>query len=188
MKGHIKGKLKRILSSLNIGYAVPLSLEEKLWRLENDPAWMMIDLPVDGRSDMLEEVLVEEMSENRYRVASSPSIRQGLAADDVISLDNQSPAGFRLLQRGDNVCVHVFCDSVQRDEVESALTQTLGRIGGRLDGTMGHTGLCFTIPALAGFTAIEGALQRVVGDEWSYSNVFDPETNEPLNWWLKRSK
>lgn len=188
MKGDVKQTLKRLLASINLGYVVPMSRDEKLRRLENDPAWRTVDLPVDGRSDRVEEVLVETVDADRYRVASSPGMVRGLAAGDVIALDPQSPAGFRLLQRGGNVCVHVFCDAARRDATQAALTQTLGRIGGRLDGTMGRTGLCFTVPVMAGFTAIEGALQRVVGDEWSYSNVYDPETNAPLNWWLKPPK
>lgn len=188
MKGNIKLKLKRLLSSLNLGYAIPMFLEEKLWYLENDPAWMTLDLPINGRSDKVEEVLVEKIGDNRYRVASSPGMVQGLAADDVIALESQSPSGYRLLQRGHNVCVHVFCDAAQRAAIQAALTQTLGRIGGRLDGLMGETGLCFTIPVAAGFSVIEGALQRVVENEWSYSNVYDLETGAPLNWWLKQPK
>lgn len=178
-------KLKRFLTSLNLGYATPLSLDEKLWRLENDPAWMTLDLPLNDRAEIVEEVLVEKLDANRYRIGSSPGMLQGLAAGDVISLDAEATSGFKLLERGGNVCVHVYCDAAQRDEVQAALTQVLGSIGGVLDGTMGQTGLCFTIPVAAGFTVIEGALQRVVGDEWSYSNVYDAATDAPLNWWLK---
>ena len=185
MQSNAKHKLKRLLTSLNLGYAIPLSLEEKFWRLENDPTWMTLDLPIDGRSDVVEEVIVEKAGADRFRLASSPGMVQGLAADDVIALDDQTVAGFRLIQRGHNVCVHVFCDPAQRATIQVALTQVLGHIGGRLDGTMGQTGLCFTIPVAAGFTVIEGALQRVVGDAWSYSNVHDLETGAPLNWWLK---
>lgn len=188
MKGGFQPTLKRLLSSLNLGYAVPMRLEEKLRRLENDPAWGTIALPIDGRPETVEEVLVEKRDADRYRIASSPGMVEGLAADDVIAVDPESPTGFKLLQRGGNVCVHVFCEAARRDGIGAALTQTLGRIGGRLDGTMGQTGLCFTIPVAAGFSVIEGALQRVVGDEWSYSNVYDPETNAPLNWWLKPQK
>lgn len=131
---------------LNLGYAVPLSLEEKMWRLENDPAWTMIDLPVERGSDAREEVLVEKIGENRFRIASSPGMLQGLAADDVIALDDQAAAGFTLLQRGDNVRIHVYCEAARRDEIKAALTQTLGRIGGRLDAIMGQTGLCSPFP------------------------------------------
>ncbi|BCM90369.1 hypothetical protein IAD21_02221 [Abditibacteriota bacterium] len=183
----LKWKLKRLLGSLNVGYAVPLSLEEKLWHLDHDAAWMTVNLPIDGHPDRVEEVLVEKVGDNRYRIASSPGMMQGLAANDIIALDAQNSLGFQLLQRGTNVCIHVFCDAPQRDSIQAALTRELGRIGGGLDGTMGQTGLCFTVPVAAGFSVIEGVLQRVVGEEWSYSNVYDPETGNPLNWWLKQS-
>lgn len=184
--GSPKWKLKRLLKSVNIGYSVPPSLEEKLWNLDNREGWMTINLPIDGRSDAVEEVLVERVGDNRYRIASSPGMVLGLAANDIIALNSQSPSGFELLERGGNVCIHVFCDATQRDDIERGLTAVLGRIGGVLDGTMGQTGLCYTISVQAGFSVIEGELRRVVGDEWSYSNVYDEGTGEPLNWWLKK--
>ena len=179
---------KRLLKTLNVGYPVPLSLEEKLHRLATDTNWMTLDLPIDGRADMVEEVLVERMGDNRYRIVSSPGMVQGLAANDIIALDGEHPTNFRLLRRGGNVCIHVFCAILQRDAIEVALTRELGRIGGVLDGTMGETGLCYTISVQAGFSVIEAALERVVGEEWSYSNIYDPETGAPLNWWLKSSE
>ena len=183
-----KYQLKRLASSLNLGYAVPLSLEEKLLRLEHDPAWITIELPIAEPPGCVEEVLVEQLDAERYRIASSPGMLDGLAADDIIALDAHSPSGYRLLQRGNNVCIHVFCDAAERNRIEAGLKQTLGRIGGRLDGLMRQTGLCFTVPVVAGFTVIEGVLQRVVGDAWDYANVYDKETNAPLNWWLKESR
>lgn len=186
MNANFISRFKRHLASINLGYAIPMSLDEKLWRLENDPAWVTIDLPIDGRSDMVEEVIAEKIGEDRFRLASSPGMARGLAADDIIVLDTQTPAGYRLIQRGDNVCVHVYCEAEKRAVIQAGLVQTLGQIGGVLDGTMGETGLCFTIPVLATFTAIEGALHRIVGEEWTYSNVNDIETDAPLNWWLKR--
>ena len=161
----------------------PMPLAEKFRRLESDPAWMTLDLPVDGRSDVVEEVLVEKLGENRYRIASSPGMLEGVAADDVIALDPAVPDGFHLLERGKNICVHLFCDEKRRDEIQAALTQRLGALGGWMDGTMGRTGLCFTIPVDAGFAAIEEAMRGVVGDEWSYANVYDAATGAPLNWW-----
>jgi hypothetical protein len=174
----------RLLSAVNQGYAVPMTLEEKCERLRTDPAWTTIWLPVPDADGAVEEVLVEKISEGTYRIASSPGMIRGLAADDLISLDPSSEAGYRMVRRGDNVCVHVYCELGRRDEVRAALERTLGHVGGRLDGTMGETGLCFTVPVLAGFTRIEDALGRVVGDGWEYSNVFDEWTGEPLNWWL----
>ncbi len=148
---------------------------------------MMVSLAIDGRDDAVEELLVQKVGDNRYRIASSPGMVQGLAANDIIALSGCDGTGFQLLQRGGCVAIHVFCEEERRNAIETALTHELGRIGGVLDGTMGRTGLCYTVSVAAGFAVIEGALRRVVGDEWSYSNVYDEETGELLNWWLKPS-
>jgi hypothetical protein len=181
-------KLGRILSALNWGHAVPMLLEEKLWRLENDVAWTTIELPIDTDGlaiAAIEEIIVEKVGDNRFRLASSPGMVRGLAAHDVIALNAENAAGFELVQRGQNVCIHLFCDTAQRAQIQAGLSQTLGRLGGWLDATMGGTGLCFTVPVAAGFSAIERALRQVVGEDWEYSNVLDPETDAPLNWWLQ---
>ncbi|MEP6753937.1 MAG: DUF4265 domain-containing protein [Chthonomonadales bacterium] len=161
-----------------------MSLDEKFLIIEKDPKWRVLDLPIDGDPEMVEEVLVEALIVGQFRVASSPGMILGLAADDIIEADSDSPDGYRLIKRGQNVAVHVFCEVDQRDEIEAALNQTIGQIGGELDGKMGETGLCYTIPVQAGFTKIEYALSRVVRDDWTYSNVHDLETGELLNWWL----
>src|SRR5438045_1238998 len=82
---HMMRNLKRLMSSINLGYAVPLSLEEKLRRLKTDPAWMTIDLPIPDGSDAVEEVLAEKIGENHFRLASSPGMIEGFAADDIIA-------------------------------------------------------------------------------------------------------
>ncbi len=176
-------KLQRNLRSANLGYAVPMSLDEKFLIIEKDPSWRVIDLPID-RTSTVEEVLVEKLGNGQLRIASSPGMVLGLAADDIIEADIISPDGYKLIKRGRNVAVHVFCEEENRNEIQSSLDITIGQIGGVLDGTMGKTGLCYTIPVAAGFTAIEGALSRVVRDDWTYSNVHDLETGELLNWWI----
>lgn len=164
---------------------MPLTLAEKFWRLEHDPAWTTILLPVEPGREAREEVLVERLGENRFRVASSPGMIEGLAADDVIEPAPRELRGYRLVWRGKNLCIHLFTRAEQRDLVRGALEEGLGRLGGWLDGTMGEVGLCFTVPLTASFPAVEAAMRAVVGEEWYYSNVYDLATNEPLNWWLE---
>jgi hypothetical protein len=84
------------------------TLQEKLCRLENDPAWSVIALPVDPGSVAHEEVIAEHLGEGRLRLTSSRGMLEGLAADDIIAVDTESESGFRLLERGRNVCVHLF--------------------------------------------------------------------------------
>jgi hypothetical protein len=167
---------------------MPLTLAEKFWRLQNDPAWTTIELPVEPGQDTCEEVLVERVGDKRFRIASSPGMVDGLAANDVIELTPDELCGYRLVRRGQNLCIHLFTQAEQRDRVQAALEQELGRLGGWLDGTMGAVGLCFTVPVKAGFTAVEAAMRVVVGEEWYFSNVYDLSTNQPLNWWLESER
>lgn len=161
-----------------------LTLAEKFWLLKNDPAWMTIQLPVEPGHDASEEVLVERVTDG-YRIASSPGMVEGLAADDVIELAAAEPHGYRLVRRGMNLCIHLFTQAEQRDRIQTELEFRLRPLGGWLDGKMGSVGLCFTVPSRAGFPEVERAMHEVVGDEWYFSNVYDPVTNEPLEWWLQ---
>lgn len=38
------------------------------------------------------------------------------------------------------------------------------------------------MPLKAGFAKVEATMNEVVGDEWYCSNVYDLDTNQPLNW------
>lgn len=160
-----------------------LTLEEKFRLLETDPAWTTVNLLVEPGVDVVEEVLVERRDDGNLRVASSPGMIDGLAADDIIELDAQAPKGYRLVARGRNVCVHVFRVQDDAAELRLRLEPLVESIGGWLDGTMGVSGLCFTIPVQVGFATIESTFKSVVGDGWYYSNVYDEATNAPLNWW-----
>ena len=160
-----------------------LTLEEKFRRLATDPAWTTVVLPVEPGSPVEEEILVERVGEGNLRVASSPGMIDGLAADDIIVLDAEAPKGYRLVTRGRNVCVHIFRVEDDAAELRLRLEPLVESIGGWLDGTMGESGLCFTIPVHVGFATIESTFQSVVGKGWYYSNVYDEVTNAPLNWW-----
>ena len=132
-----------------------LTLEEKFRRLATDPAWTTVVLP---------EI-------------------EGLAADDIIVLDDQAAKGYRLVTRGRNVCIHLFREADDAAELRLRLEPLVESIGGWLDATMGESGLCFTIPVQVGFATIERTFRSVLGDHWYYSNVYDEATNAPLNWW-----
>ena len=160
-----------------------LTLEEKFRRLATDPAWTTVDLPVEPGSAVVEEVLLERRDDGNLRVASSPGMIEGLAADDIIVLDAEVAKGYRLVTRGRNVCVHLFRKADDAAEIRLRLEPLVESIGGWLDATMGVSGLCFTIPVEVGFATIESTLQSVVGNDWYYSNVYDEATKAPLNWW-----
>lgn len=136
---------------------------------------------------VLEEVPVEPLSGNRWRVLQSPGVVLGVAADDVIEL---IPDGeFNVISRGRNVCVQVYAPSTRLDGIHGILDPLIHGLGGRLDGRVARNTigvLVYTIPVDAGFPAIETVVKSVEdlpSVEWFYGNVYAADGVTPLNWW-----
>ena len=134
-----------------------------------------------------ETVHADAIGGSRYRLLSSPGFVLGVAAGDEIELLGDD-GEFRVVRRAGNVAVQLFSREPVagfRDALAAAVREELG---GVLDGGI-ERGLVFTIPAAAGFAAIEALFEHEVharpGTEWMYGNVYDPDTGEPLGWWNK---
>jgi hypothetical protein len=143
-----------------------------------------ISLAVHGRSGR-EPVHVEALDRGRYRLLHSPGLVVGVAAGDEIELLDEV-GHFKVVRRAGNIAVQLFArEPVQpfRDELAAAVREALS---GSLDGGI-ERGLVFTIPASAGFAAIEAFFDDFVKThretEWMYGNVYDPDTGSPLGWW-----
>jgi hypothetical protein len=108
-----------------------------------------------------------------------------VAAGDEIELTDDA-GHFRVCRRGGNLAVQVFSVEPVGPFKEELAAQVSEQLAGRLDGGIAR-GLVFTIPLTTGFSAIEALFDRFVrghpGCEWSYGNVYDPETGAPLGWW-----
>lgn len=127
-----------------------------------------------------EEVLVEAVGEGRWRLIASPGLAQGIAADDVIELDDARRA--RPVSRGGNLAIHVFAPAEQGDD----LLADMSALGGRRDGRTPSLTV-YTVPVAAGFPAVEAALASFTRShpsaEWYYGNVYDDDGVTPLLWW-----
>ena len=131
-----------------------------------------------------EQIRVDVLGENRYRLVASPGLVLGIAAGDEIRPTGEGE--FEVLSRGGNVAVQFYAQPQVGADV-SALTHALQKLGGRLDGHEKYLWV-FTVPVAAGFPAIEDALNafqaKNPGSEWIYGNVYDPDDEEtPLGWW-----
>jgi len=150
-----------------------------------------INLAVDSNPDgspFYESILVDVLGENRYRVVASPGLAEGMAAGDEIALAPEEPLGYRVLKRGGNISVQFYCKE-DLNKCKRDMEPKARAIGGRLDGESPGL-LVFTLPAVAGFPAIEkifyDAQKQYPGCRWMYGNVYDPADGEtPLNWWVK---
>ena len=148
---------------------------------------LAVDTNPDG-SPFYESILVDVLGENRYRVVASPGLAEGMAAGDEIELAPDEPLGYRILRRGGNISVQFYWNG----DLKKCLREMEPKaraIGGRVDGESPGL-LVFTLPASAGFPAIEkifyDAQKQYPECRWMYGNVYDPADGEtPLNWWVK---
>lgn len=121
----------------------------------------------------------------RYRLLQSPLFATGTACGDVIEPLQNNPGRFRVHERSGQLAVRVL----RRDGVaalEAELTPALEKLDGELD-VQSERALVYSIHVAVGFREIEQVLDRIVGAageaSWSYGNVYDPDSGEPLGWW-----
>jgi len=143
-----------------------------------------ISLAVHGGAGV-EPVHVEVLEGGRYRLLYSPGLVEGVAAGDEIELLDEAGT-FRIIRRGGNLAVQVFSQEPVQPLRDELADQVRERLSGSLDGDIDR-GMVFTIPLSTGFAAIEaffdGFVRTHAGTEWSYGNVYDPDTGRPLGWW-----
>lgn len=152
--------------------------------MERTTVNVLADHGADGRP-IFEELLVDRLQDEVFRLVASPGLVLGLGAGDEIEVDPNS-GKFTVHKRGGNFAVWVYTNDGMDDAIES-VASAVARLGGRLDGRK-RTLVVFTIPADAGFPAVEEIFYRFVDEnpsaEWYFGNVYDPADGvTPLNWW-----
>lgn len=122
---------------------------------------------------------------NRYRLLQSPLFATGMACGDLVEPLQNNPGRFRVHERSGQLAVRVL----RRDGIaalEAELTPALEKLDGELD-VHSERALVYSIHVAVGFREIEQVLDRIVGAAggatWSYGNVYDPASGEPLDWW-----
>jgi hypothetical protein len=154
----------------------------------SNPDQATVELFVDWTSDgkpFYEEVPVDALGGDRYRVRASPGLLDGLAAGDVF--ERRPDGAFEVIERSGNLAVQIwYPDEDLGARVEAELLPGAQALGGWLDGrTKG--GAVLTFPLHAGFPRIERLLDGWVASapaaQWSYANVYDADGWTPLRWW-----
>lgn len=137
--------------------------------------------------EMIIERVTVEVSEQPagFRLLASPVFVRGIAKGDIIEPMAAPQGAFKICQHGGNLCVRVF-SRADNSLLEQALTSELEKLGGNLDLSQPRV-LVYSVHVSCGFQAVEEILNRLVGAAadhmWVYGNVYDPETQEPLDWW-----
>ncbi len=135
---------------------------------------------------VLEKVrALAEPGKNVYRLLHSPLFVTGVACGDQIEMLSNNPGRFRVRERSGQLAVRV----VGRDGI-AALAEELTPAVEKLDGALDvqtPRALVYSIHVAVGFSDIERAFDAAISKfgvaQWSYGNVYDPETGAPLNWW-----
>jgi hypothetical protein len=154
----------------------------------SNPDQPTVELFVDRTRDgepFFEEVPVEPLTGDRYRILASPGLLDGVAAGDVF--ERRPDGTYAVVERSGNLCVQVWHPDVDvQDRFDAELLPGAIVLGGWLDGrTEGSTVLTF--PLSAGFQRIErlldGWVDATEGSTWSFGNVYADDGRTPLGWW-----
>lgn len=152
-----------------------------------------VAVAVDGVTTRgVELVPAKLLSDGNWLLLRSPLYAMQLAAGDTIRIANSNVGSFDIVARGGNVAVQFYLSENESNDPEATVqvanrvTPAVLRLGGRLDGQTAGL-IVFTIPADAGFSAIEDVFTAAVGEspgsQWQYANVYEATTGEPLLWW-----
>ncbi|MET8605116.1 DUF4265 domain-containing protein [Streptomyces rubiginosohelvolus] len=120
-----------------------------------------------------------------YELTGSPGMVEGCAAGDLLKVD--ADGLFQVERRGPNLCIQAFGQPPFDAESLESLTSAFVPLGGLVEAPADRRFIVVTVPAAAGFPAVEAVMDLWATDvsvlvEWGFSNVFGPDA-EPLNWW-----
>lgn len=122
---------------------------------------------------------------NQYRLLQSPLFVTGVACGDLIEMLNNNPGRFRVRERSGQLAVRVLSRE-NIDALAELLTPEVEKLDGTLD-VQAPRSLVYSIHVAVGFSEMERVFDEAVGKinaaQWSYGNVYDPETGAPLDWW-----
>ncbi|MFI8356229.1 DUF4265 domain-containing protein [Streptomyces cyaneofuscatus] len=120
-----------------------------------------------------------------YELTGSPGLVEGCAAGDLLEID--ADGLFQVVRRGPNLCIQAFGRPPFDAESLESLNSAFVPLGGLVEAPADRRFIVVTVPAAAGFPAVEAVMERWAASvsvlvEWGFSNVFGPD-EEPLNWW-----
>ncbi|WP_164465928.1 DUF4265 domain-containing protein [Actinoplanes teichomyceticus] len=142
----------------------------------------MAGLGAGGRL-VYETVLTRTIEPGVHLVLGTPALVEGLAAGDRIRV--QAGGAFEVVRHGGNICLLVVPKRPPGADDLGLLRDAFDELGGIVELPADRRFIVITVPAAAGFDAVEAAIDGWTGPRgahWEYGNVYDAEGN-PLNWW-----
>ncbi|MFI5480582.1 DUF4265 domain-containing protein [Streptomyces rubiginosohelvolus] len=134
---------------------------------------------------VFETLPARAVASGSYELTGSPGMVEGCAAGDLLKVD--ADGLFQVERRGPNLCIQAFGRPPFDAESLESLTIAFVPLGGLVEAPADRRFIVVTVPAAAGFPAVEAVMDLWATDlsvlvEWGFSNVFGPDA-EPLNWW-----
>ncbi len=155
-----------------------------------DQQHSIIELYAGTRADgepVYEKLAVRRADNDRYLLLHSPGFVRGVARGDTIELLSKRAGTFKVLRRGGNIAVRVY-SRTDSAVLDAALTPQVTQLEGRRDVNAPKL-LVYSLPIEAGFDSVESVFDQAISGSsdasWSYGNVYDEHSGEPLNWWLQ---
>ena len=141
---------------------------------------------IEAGSDQQEEIGVEAIGDDVYRVVVPPLFTFGLAVGDEFRIDARTHRP-DVLRRSGNLLVWLFHDRAPQERI-AATVEEVEALGGTYEGSAREGKvLLFTIPVSATFPAVERVFDGFVADhptaEWLFGNVYADDGKTPLGWW-----
>lgn len=119
-----------------------------------------------------------------FRLDSSPIALTGLAAGDLIEVTDDGE--YRLIERGGWVSIQIFIETPSADGGEVGwMTAEAGELDGVLDSIRSRT-FVLNVRSSIGHARTTAFMNRFLrafpGTFYMYGNVFERETDTPLDW------
>lgn len=142
----------------------------------------------------VEEVLVEYIDENIYKLQSAPGLALNLAKGDVFEFFN-SDEPVKVIYRGGNFNIHIYEANLtleDYEDYEDFKSELLDYLEGTIDGLSGNN-MAITVPSIQGIQKINSFFinfSQISGNNWSFTNIYrnyeDFEDETLLDWWDKK--
>jgi hypothetical protein len=125
----------------------------------------LVDNAEDGERPGAENVLVEYLSDNLFKVVRSPGIVSRLAAGDIFRLTDDQ-GHYELVSRCGNNCVQVYVRTDGLPELRDFMSCRVRTLRGWLDGTLSlkrNALVVYTFPPSVSFEELESLRCETMG-------------------------
>lgn len=154
--------------------------------MEPDVAHVHVVVSVGPDEPVTEELCVEVVEPEVYRLLVPPLLTVGLAPGDEFSIDHATQRP-RVRHRSGRLLIWVYPGDTDPEHLAS-LADAVVALGGTLEGGPEHGRIVvFTAPVTVGFEHLEPVFEQFVrehaGAEWLFGNVYADDGVTPLRWW-----